>query len=86
MRLSNEYQTAFFLMSPQNSDPGVAMTNISKVRFKELISQQVVIFPANIGDRMPGSYPLYVVVQVVKNLNIDDVQSGHQFVPSPHDA
>lgn len=54
------------------------MTIISKVRFKESTSQQVVIFPTNIGDRIPDNHPVRVVNQVVDGLNIDDILSGYK--------
>lgn len=54
------------------------MTITSKVRFKESTSQQVVLFPANIGDSIPANHPVRIVNQVVDNLNIDDILSGYK--------
>ena len=54
------------------------MTINSKVRFKETTSQQAVLFPSNIGERIPENHPVRMVSQIVDHLNIDDILSGYK--------
>lgn len=49
------------------------MTTRSKVRFKEITSQQSVLFPSNISDRIEANHPVRVVNQIVDELNMDDI-------------
>lgn len=49
------------------------MTTRSNVRFKEITSQQAVLFPSNISDRIEANHPVRVVNQIVDELNIDDI-------------
>ncbi len=49
------------------------MTTRSKIRFKEITSQQSVLFPSNISDKIAANHPVRVVNQIVENLNIDDI-------------
>ncbi len=44
---------------------------MAKIIFKPLTSQQSVLFPENIGDRIPANHPVRIVNQVVDGLNID---------------
>jgi hypothetical protein len=41
------------------------MTTRSNVRFKEITSQQAVLFPSNISDRIEANHPVRVVNQIV---------------------
>ncbi|MGE7410120.1 IS1182-like element ISMsp1 family transposase, partial [Pedobacter suwonensis] len=54
------------------------MKTRSNLHFKALTSQQVVLFPSNIGDRIPSGHPFRIVNQVVDSLNIDDILSGYK--------
>lgn len=54
------------------------MTTRTKIRFKEVTSQQSVLFPSNLGDRIEANHPVRLVSQVVDNLNIDDILSGYK--------
>ena len=56
----------------------VLMKTRSNLHFKALTSQQVVLFPSNIGDRIPSGHPVRIVNQVVDSLNIDDILSGYK--------
>ncbi len=51
----------------------VLMTTRSKIRFKEITSQQSVLFPSNLSDKIRVNHPVRVVNQVVNSLNIDDI-------------
>lgn len=44
-----------------------------KIIFKPLTSQQIVLFPENIGDRIPENHPVRLINQVVDNLKLDEV-------------
>ena len=46
---------------------------MAKIVFKELTSNQVVLFPENIGDRIPANHPVRLVNQVVDSLNITSI-------------
>lgn len=54
------------------------MTTLSKVRFKEITSQQTVLFPSNISDKIAANHPVRIVNHIVNQLNIDDVLSGYK--------
>ena len=54
------------------------MTTRSKVRFKEITSQQSVLFPSNIGDKIATNHPVRIVNQIVEKLNIDGVLSTYK--------
>lgn len=56
----------------------VLMTTRSNLHFKALTSQQVVLFPANIGDRIPQNHAVRLVNQVVDSLNIDEILAGYK--------
>jgi len=43
---------------------------MSKIVFKELTSNQIVLFPENISDRIPANHPVRIVNQVVDQLEI----------------
>ncbi len=49
------------------------MTNRSKIRFKAITSDQSVLFPSNIGDKIGINHPVRIVCQIVDRLNIDDI-------------
>jgi len=51
------------------------MTTRSKIRFKAVTSEQSVIFPINLGDKISANHPVRVVNQIVDKLNIDDILS-----------
>ena len=50
---------------------------MSKIIFKELTSNQNVLFPSNLLDRIPENHPVLLVNQVVDNLNLDKVFSTY---------
>jgi transposase len=54
------------------------MTTRSKVRFKEITSQQSVLFPSNISDKIAANHPVRIVNQIVDQLNIDDILIGYK--------
>ena len=54
------------------------MTTLSKLRFKEITSQQTVLFPSNISDKIAVNHPIRIVNHIVDQLNIDDVLSGYK--------
>jgi len=56
----------------------VLMTTRSKIRFKETTSQQSVLFPSNLSDKIAPNQPVRIVSQVVDNLNIDDILSTYK--------
>ena len=54
------------------------MTTRSKIRFKEITSQQSVLFPSNLSDKIGTNHPVRIVNQVVDSLNIDDILSSYK--------
>ena len=54
------------------------MTTRSKVRFKAITSQQSVLFPSNLGDKIAANHPVRIVNQIVNQLNIDDILSTYK--------
>ena len=54
------------------------MTTNSKIRFKEITSDQVVLFPSNIGENIGINHPVRIVSQLVDKLNIDDLLSTYK--------
>jgi len=52
------------------------MTTRAKVRFKEITSQQTVLFPSNLSDKIEANHPVRIVNQIVDQLNIDDIISS----------
>ena len=46
---------------------------MAKIHFKELSSNQTVLFPSNLLDRIPSNHPVLIVNQVVDQLNIDSL-------------
>ena len=54
------------------------MTTRSKIRFKEITSQQSVLFPSNLSDKIAANHPVRIVNQVVDNLNINDILSTYK--------
>lgn len=51
---------------------------MAKILFKPLTSQQIVLFPSNIGERIPENHPVRIVNQVVDGLKIDAVFSEYK--------
>lgn len=54
------------------------MTTQANLRFKAVTSQQSILFPRNLSDKIPGSHPVRLVNQVVDQLNIDDILSTYK--------
>jgi transposase len=54
------------------------MTTRSKIRFKKITSEQSVLFPSNICDKIAANHPVRVVNQIVEQLNIDDILSTYK--------
>lgn len=54
------------------------MPTKTNIRFKELTSQQVVLFPASIGDKIADNHPVRVVDHIVERLNIDDIINSYK--------
>ena len=51
----------------------------SKITFKQLESNQVVLFPSNISDRIPSSHPVRIVNQIVDLLDISIIMEKYKF-------
>lgn len=51
---------------------------MAKIRFKKLTSNQSVLFPSNLLDRIPDNHPVLIVNQVVDELNIDCLLSQYK--------
>jgi transposase len=54
------------------------MTNRAKIRFKEITSQQSVLFPSNLSDKIAANHPVRIVNQIVDQLSIDDILSSYK--------
>lgn len=54
------------------------MTTRSKIRFKKITSEQSVLFPSNICDKIAANHPVRVVNHIVDQLNIDDILSTYK--------
>lgn len=54
------------------------MTTRPNVRFKGVTSQQSVLFPVNLSDKIVANHPVRLVNQIVDQLNIDDILSGYK--------
>lgn len=54
------------------------MTTRSKIQFKALTSQQSVLFPSNLGDKIPSDHPARIINRIVDELNIDDIVSTYK--------
>lgn len=54
------------------------MTTRSKIRFKKITSQQSVLFPSNISDKIAANHPVRVVNQIVDQLNIEEILSTYK--------
>jgi transposase len=48
------------------------------VIFKALTSSQVVLFPENLGDRIPSNHPVRLVSTVVDELDISSIMSNYK--------
>jgi len=51
---------------------------MAKIRFKELSSNQSVLFPINLLEKIPVNHPVLIVNQVVDQLNIDCLLSNYK--------
>lgn len=51
---------------------------MAKIIFKELNSNQCVLFPINILERIPRNHPVLIVNQVVDQLNINSLLSKYK--------
>lgn len=51
---------------------------MSKIVFKELISNQNVLFPVSLSEKIPVNHPVRIVNQVVDSLNIDCLLSQYK--------
>lgn len=51
---------------------------MAKIRFKSLTSNQCVLFPSNLLERIPDNHPVLIVNQVVDQLNIDCLLSKYK--------
>jgi len=54
------------------------MTTRSNIRFKEVTSQQSVLFPSNLSDKIAANHPVRLVNQIVDQLDIDDILSTYK--------
>lgn len=54
------------------------MTTRSNIRFKSVTSQQSVLFPSNLGDKIRPNHPVRIVNEIVDQLNIDDILSTYK--------
>lgn len=54
------------------------MTTRSNIRFKTITSQQTVLFPSNLSDKIAANHPVRIVNQVVDNLNIDNILATYK--------
>lgn len=50
---------------------------MTKIRFKALSSNQCVLFPSNLLDRIPKNHPVLIVNQVVDELNLEKLLSSY---------
>lgn len=50
----------------------------TNIRFKAITSQQSVLFPSNLGDKIPVNHPVRIVNNVVDRLNIDSIMSSYK--------
>jgi len=53
---------------------------MAKIVFKELTSNQNVLFPVSLSDRIPSNHPVRVVNQVVDSLDITCLLSKYKVV------
>lgn len=51
---------------------------MAKIVYKELTSNQNVLFPVSLSQKIPSNHPVRVVDQVVDALNIDKLHSGYK--------
>ena len=51
----------------------VLIKTVTNIRFKEIASQQLILFPSNIGDKIAANYPVRLVNQVIESLNNDNI-------------
>lgn len=49
------------------------MKTRSNIHFKELTSNQIVLFPSRLDEKIPANHPVRLVNEIVDSLNIDDI-------------
>lgn len=54
------------------------MTTISSVRFKADTSQQFMLFPGNLSDKIADNHPVRLTNRIVNGLDIDDILSTYK--------
>lgn len=54
------------------------MTTKTNIRFKSVTSQQSVLFPSNLSDKIAANHPVRIVNEIVDKLNIDDILSTYK--------
>lgn len=54
------------------------MTTRSNIRFKTITSQQSVLFPSNLSDKISTNHPVRIVNKVVDRLNIEGILSTYK--------
>ena len=54
------------------------MTDRSNIRFKSITSQQSVLFPSNLSEKIAANHPVRIVNQIVDQLHIDDILSTYK--------
>ncbi len=54
------------------------MTARSNIRFKSITSQQSVLFPSNLSEKIAANHPVRIVNQIVDQLHIDDILSTYK--------
>lgn len=50
----------------------------TKLTFKKLESNQVVLFPSNLSDRIPANHPVHIVNQVVDSMDISIIMEQYK--------
>lgn len=53
------------------------MKTRTNIHFKELSSNQIVLFPSRLDEKIPSNHPVRLVNEIVDNLNIDDIISTY---------
>lgn len=54
------------------------MTTRSKIRFKAITSQQSVLFPSNLSDKIEANHPVRIVNVIVEKLDIEEIISSYK--------
>lgn len=50
----------------------------SKITFKQLENNQVVLFPSNLSDRIPENHPVRIVNHVVDSIDISIIMEQYK--------